>query len=64
MSLDLTISGFYEQRPWLQPGKAVLQEKAIYALYITNNTKHFSSKSGCVVQVAKHLKEHWFKELQ
>ena len=30
-------------------------------LYITNKTERFSFTSGCVVRVAKRLKEDWFK---
>ena len=29
-------------------------------LYITNKTERFSFKSGCVVWVARCLKEDWF----
>ena len=38
----------------------ILQQRASYALYIANKTEHFSFTSGCVVQVAKHLKEDCF----
>ena len=34
--------------------------KALDALYTTNKTEHFSFRSGCVVLVAKCLKEDWF----
>ena len=34
--------------------------KALYVLYIANNIKCFSFKSGCIIRVAKHLKEDWF----
>ena len=30
-----------------------------YALYITNKTERSRFKSGCVIQVMKHLKEDW-----
>ena len=33
-------------------------------LYIANKMERFSFKSGCVVQVAKGLKEDWFIMLQ
>ena len=31
--------------------------KAFFVLYITYKTEHFSFKSGCVVRVAKHIKD-------
>ena len=31
-----------------------------YPPFITNKTEHISFKSGCVLQVAKHLKGGWF----
>ena len=31
--------------------------KALYELYITNKTEHFSFKSRCVIWVARCLKE-------
>ena len=31
-----------------------------YTPFISNKTEHLSFKSGCVVRVAKHLKEDWF----
>ena len=34
--------------------------KALYTLYIST-TDHFSFKSRCVVRVAKHLEEDWFR---
>ena len=41
--------------------KAVLVDNMVlYALYITNKVGRFSFKSGCVIQVAKRLKEDWF----
>ena len=36
------------------------QQKALYTLYITNKTEHFSFKSGYVERVVKHLKKDWF----
>ena len=49
--------------------KAVLVVNAVkgnllYALYIANKTECFSFKSGCVIWVAKCLKEDWFTVLQ
>ena len=57
-----------EMRPQLQRKKTkvglylplILQQKASYALYITDKTEHFSFTSRCVVRVAKHLKEDCF----
>ena len=50
-------------RPWLQP-KTVLaidiMVKGINVLCIINKMEHFSLIIGCVVSVAKHLKEDWF----
>ena len=55
----------------LQPGKAVfavnIAAKCIICavhLYITNKMKRFSFKSGCVIRVAKHVKEDCFIVLQ
>ena len=44
--------------PWLQRLRYV--RLALYTLHITNKAEHFSFKSGCVVRVAKCLKEDWF----
>ena len=38
--------------------------KALYALYTTNNIERFSFKIGCVVRVAKRLKENWLLVLR
>ena len=40
-----------------------LQPKKTNPSFPTNKTKRFSFKSGCVIQVAKHLKEDWFTVL-
>ena len=37
---------------------------AVNQLYITNNTKCFSFKSGCAVHVAKLTKTDWLVVLQ
>ena len=37
----------------------VWQQKALYTLYTTIKTERFSFKTGCVIQVVKHLKEDW-----
>ena len=42
----------------------ILQEKSFNQLYITNNTKCFSFKSGCAVRIAKLAKTDWFVVLQ
>ena len=49
-------------------GKAVLAVLAVYIhsnkrRFKTNRTERISFKSGCVVWVAKYLKEDWFKVL-
>ena len=38
--------------------------KPFNQLYITNNTKHFSFKSGCSVHVTKLTKTDWLVLLQ
>ena len=57
-----------EMHHQLQPnktkGKAVLAiyiaEKTFYPSFITNKMERITFKNGCVVRVAKHLKEDWF----
>ena len=44
-------------------GKAVLGHY-MHCTYITCKTEHVCFKSGCVVRVAKHSKEDWFKVLR
>ena len=34
--------------------------KDVLAALITKKTQHISFKGGCVIRVAKHLKEDWF----
>ena len=36
----------------------------MHTFYYSNKTEHFSFKSGCVVQVVKHLKEGRFIALR
>ena len=42
----------------------IQQQKTIYLLYIANKTECSSFKSGCVLQVTKHLIEDWLVVLR
>ena len=42
----------------------IWQQKTFYLSFVANKTMHISFKSGCVVQVAKHLKGDWLIVLQ
>ena len=49
-----------EMRHQLQSKNKVRQQKKFYSSFISNKTEHINFKSGCVIQVVKHLYGDWF----